>query len=346
MQSICSHSLIGTSESLVEDHSVSNSLGIWTYLTHLIHLDSWEIRCHAEVQPLSSPASCSLTFLGRTSQMPSPSSNENWPISKTSPIVTIPTPLQHSETVNTHILPESCSHPEIASNEHCVWWQWSEKKKLNSLGIPKCRVETHMWRTFVPNRNQKITSRQFLPWIHPTTNHNPPGRLPQISHVNFGAKGSAGNGSNSLSIWKPSFPLDCRNKQLGLTILRPRWSAVHMRNIAKKINSQFERLARFPPRSVAVQSTNTLGTQKWSTIPREPAKMTGPPLVPTGSTWGHLWAISIRLLGCDTCTVCQWRVRAWRSQLSVEINQIPSMWVVELLGTCWDLHRPKPIYTN
>ena len=62
------------------------------------------------------------------SQMPSPSSNENWPISKTSPIVTIPTPLQHSETVNTHILPESCSHPEIASNEHCVWWQWSEKR--------------------------------------------------------------------------------------------------------------------------------------------------------------------------------------------------------------------------
>jgi hypothetical protein len=86
------------------------------------------------------------------------------------------------------------------------------------------------------------------------------------------------------SIWKPSFPLDCRNKQqLGLTILRPRWSAVHMRNIAKKINSQFERLARFPPRSVAVQSTNTLGTQKWSTIPREPAKM---PLDQLGAIFG------------------------------------------------------------
>ena len=44
------------------------------------------------------------------------------------PQQSLPTPLQHSETVNTHILPESCSHPEIASNEHCVWWQWSEKR--------------------------------------------------------------------------------------------------------------------------------------------------------------------------------------------------------------------------
>ena len=99
-----------------------------------------------------------------------------------------------------------------------------------------------------------------------------------------GAEGSAG-GATHWAIWKPSHWRWHTNKQqLGLTILWPRWSAVHMRNIAKKMTTLNSRdwqdfhhgLWQCSPLLV----TNTLGTQKWSTIPREPAKMTGARLVP------------------------------------------------------------------